>query len=168
MFNWNKSNGFNAFRFQYAAFLADIADWFPEYINRSSLFYYGTNAVECISYLAEKPKNVKKADHLDNIMIKIYEDLNSLPYNAEDVCCDFIRWVENYIKPGVHYDHLNRDAIWSSCKIKDHPMGRQKKMLELGLIDSFNNLNYHPSDNKILENNNLTPQEYKKLINSNL
>ena len=41
-------------------------------------------------------------------------------------------------------------------------------MLELGLIDSFNNLNYHPSDNKILENNNLTPQEYKKLINSNL
>ena len=168
MFNWNKSHGFNAFRFQYAAFLADIADWFPEYINRSSLFYYGTNAVECISYLAEKPKNVKKADHLDNIMIKIYEDLNSLPYNAEDVCCDFIRWVENYIKPGIHYDHLDRDAIWSSCKIKNHPMGRQKKMLELGLLDSFNNLNYHPSDNKILENNNLSVEDYKKLINSNL
>ena len=85
-----------------------------------------------------------------------------------DLFSKVTRWVENYIKPGIHYDHLDRDAIWSSCKIKNHPMGRQKKMLELGLIDSFNNLNYHPSDNKILENNNLSVKDYQKLINGNL
>ena len=71
------------YKFQYAAFLADIADWFPYFVNRNSLFYYGTNAVECISYLVEGKKKDEKT--LDSVMHMIYDDLGSLPYNAEDV-----------------------------------------------------------------------------------
>ena len=161
MFKWNEDNGLCRYKFQYAAFLADIADWFPQYVNRESYFYYGTNAVECISYLIEGKK--KNTETLDKVMDMIYEDLGSVPYNAEDVCCDFIRWVENYIRPGTHYDHVDRDAVWSSCIINDHPRGRQKAMLDLGLVESFNTLKYHPSDLKVLEINNLSIGEYQDL-----
>ena len=163
MLNWNVNQGLRKYKFQYAAVVADIADWFPEYVNKESMFYYGTNAVECISYLATPKQRIKKEDFLDEVMLKIYEDTGSYPYNAEDVCCDFIRWVENYVKPGDDYSHIDRDKIFSSCSIEDHPFGRQKKMLDLGLIDSFNNLNVHPSDDYIIKQNNLTVEEYKKL-----
>jgi hypothetical protein len=161
MFDWNTNNGLRAYKFQYAAVIADIADWYPEYVNKESMFYYGTNAVECISYLA-KPMKGNKHDQLDAVMNKIYEDTGAYPYNAEDVCCDFIRWVENYVRPGAAYDHLDYDAVWSSCKIKDHPFGRQRAMLDLGLVKTFNRMTAHPSDDTVLKKAGITVQEYKE------
>lgn len=166
MFEWNERNGLCRYKFQYAAFLADLADWFPMFVNRESHFYYGTNAVECISYLIEGKKRDEKT--LDSVMDMIYEDLGSVPYNAEDVCCDFIRWVENYVRPGSHYDHVDRDKVFSSCGIKDHPRGRQKAMLGLGLVKSFNTLKYHPSDLKVLEMNDLSVQMYTEMCKTYL
>lgn len=165
LFDWNTKNGLKLYKFQYAAFIADIADWYPQYVNKESLFYYGSNAVECISYLAINTSKMNKEKFLDQVMIKIYEDTGAYPYNAEDVCCDFIRWVENYVRPGADYDHLDRDTLWSSCRIKDHPFGRQEAMLKLGLIDSFNNLNCHPSDDYVISRHNLSVEDYKRKVN---
>jgi len=164
MFDWNKKNGLRAYKFQYAAFIADIADWFPQYVNTGSHFYYGTNAVECISYLARPTKRMKKMDFLDEVMNMCASDTGGLAYNLEDVACDFIRFCENYIRPGAHYDHVDRDTVWSSCAIKDHPKGRQKAMLDLGLVESFNDLPYHPSDFKVLEANGMSADEYKARV----
>ncbi|MDB4726388.1 hypothetical protein OAF54_03035 [bacterium] len=161
MLKWNEDNGLRRYQFQYAAVVADVADWFPQYVNRESMFYYGTNAVECISYLATPAKKMKKELFLDAVMTKIYDDTGSVPYNAEDVCCDFIRYVENYVRPGPDYDHLDYDTLWSSCGIKDHPYGRQKYMLDLGLVETFNGMKYHPSDDFILKKNNMTAEEYQ-------
>ena len=163
MFDWNKKNGLRVYQFQYAAVLADIADWYPQYVNLDSMFYYGTNARECISYLATPTKKMNQDQFLDQVMEKIYADTGSLPYNAEDVCCDFIRWVENYIRPGAHYDHLDFDGVWSSCRIKDHPFGRQRAMLDLGLVKTFNGMSAHPSDDKILREAGLTVDKYKEM-----
>jgi len=163
MLKWNVDNGLRQYHFHYAAVVADIADWFPEYVNRESKFYYGSNAVECISYLGVKPNRVKKIDFLDSVMDKIYKDTGALPYNAEDVCCDFIRWVENYVKPGSAYDGLDFDNVWSSCNILDHPFGRQKNMLKLGLVDTFNGMKNHPADGTIINRNNLTVVEYRNM-----
>ena len=165
MLNWNTRNGLKQYHFQYAAIVADIADWYPRYVNPRSPVYYGSNAKECISYLAINTQKKKQIDFLDDVMERIYEDTNSFPYNAEDVCCDFIRWVENYVKPGAAYDHLDRDAIWSSCRIKDHPFGRQRAMLQLGLVDSFNNMNHHPSDSYVLDMNGMSVADYKRKVN---
>lgn len=166
MLSWNVENGLRRYAFQYAAVVADIADWFPHYVNRESPFYYGTNAVECISYLAENDKKLKKEDFLDEVMMSIYEETGSVPYNAEDVCCDYIRWVENYVRPGADYAHLDYDKIWSSSKIKDHPRGRQKAMLDLGLIETFNGMTAHPSDLKVLNENNIGVEEYQAMVKS--
>lgn len=163
MLDWNVKNGLRQYHFQYAAVVADVADWYPQYTNKESPFYYGSNAVECISYLAKPTAKMKQEQFLDQVMEKIYEDTGAYPYNAEDVCCDFIRWVENYVRPGSDYDHLDFDDVWSSCRIKDHPYGRQKAMLQLGLIDTFNNITAHPSDDTILKANNMTVEQYKNL-----
>ena len=164
MFDWNKKNGLRVYQFQYAAVLADIADWYPKFVNLDSMFYYGTNARECISYLAVPTKKMSQDQFLDAVMEKIYADTKSLPYNAEDVCCDFIRWVENYVRPGAHYDHLDFDGVWSSCRIKDHPFGRQRAMLDLGIIKSFNGMSAHPSDDKVLREAGLTVEQYKEMV----
>ena len=165
MFDWNRRHGLKLYKFQYAAFIADIADWYPEFVNLESLFYYGTNARECLSYLAEKPQGrVKGDDFLDALMMKIYEDTGSFPYNAEDVGCDFIRWIENYIRPGADYDHLDMDTIWNSSIILDHPYGRQRAMLDLGLVKTFNDHSNHPSDDKIIKDANITEEQYKQMI----
>lgn len=165
MFQWNRDNGLKVFKFQYAAVIADIADWFPEFVNRESPFYYGTNAIECIEYLATKSIKMPKEDFLDAVMMKIYQDTGSYPYNAEDCCCDFIRWVENYCKVGSDYDHLDLDHVWNSSSIKDHPRGRQKAMLELGLVPTFNHLDNHPSDFYVLNKLNIAPEQYKQMVN---
>lgn len=125
------------------------------------MFYYGSNAEQCISYLAEKPRGMSKIDFLDEVMRKAMHDTGGLPYNLEDVCCDFIRWVENYVKPGADYDHVDRDKVWSSCPIKDHPFGRQRAMLEMGMIGSFNDLKNHPTGDWIIRENKLTAEQYK-------
>jgi hypothetical protein len=166
MFEWNTRHGLRVYRFQYAAFIADIADWYPQYVNLDSMFYYGTNAVECISYLAVNTDKLKKEVFLDKVMDKIYTDTGAYPYDAEDVCCDFIRWVENYVKPGTDYNHLDFDNVWSSCKIKDHPYGRQRAMLDLGLLKTFNLMTSHPSDDLIIKNAGITVEQYKELVKS--
>ena len=164
MFKWNTDRGLRAFRFQYAAFIADIADWFPEFVNRESPFYYGTNAKECVSYLAKKSTKMPEETFLDSVMMKIYDDTGSYPYNAEDVTCDSIRWIENYVKPGADYDHLDFDHVWNSSSIIDHPYGRQKAMLDLGLVPSFNGITEHPSDDKVLKSLLITEEQYKDRV----
>jgi len=164
MFAWNKERGFKIFKFQYSAFIADIADWFPEYINKESPFYYGTNAIECLNYLGKKYKGIPQEAFLDQITKKIYEDTGAYPYNSEDVTCDFIRYIENYVKPGQDYRHLDYDSIWNSSKIIDHPYGRQKAMLDLRLTHTFKGITDHPSDDKIIAAAGLTPLQYKERV----
>ena len=163
MFDWNKTNNLRVYRFQYAAIIADIADWFPEFVNTESMFYYGTNAVECIGYLADTPngKGKKSEEFLDGVMKLIYEETGSVPYNAEDVACDFIRWIENYVRPGADYADVNMDTLWNSSSIKDHPYGRQKAMLDLGLVETFNGIKNHPSDDAVLKAANVSLEDYK-------
>lgn len=162
--DYSKMRGHRVYWFHYAAFLADIADWFPDLVHRESMFFYGSNATECISYLAVKPKGMKQQDFLDSVMCQAEKDCNALAYNLEDVACDFIRWVENYVQPTKHYAHVDRDRIWSTSNIKDHPKGRQEAMLRLGLVESFHDFNKHPSDLWVLEQNNLSIDEYKKMV----
>jgi hypothetical protein len=165
LLEYNRSHGCRAFKFAYAATLADFADFYPEYMDITSHFFYGSNAQECLSYLAETPNKVGKLQHLDNLMEKIQDDTGMIPYNAEDVACDFIRWVENYANPKADYSHLDLDNTWNSSIILNHPKGRQQAMLTLGLVKSFNGIGF-PSDDKILKDNNISISEYQIMLNA--
>lgn len=165
MFDWNKRNGLRAYKFQFAAVVSDIADFYPNFVDRTSPFFYGSNAEECISYLANPLSRGPKIDFLDAVMDKIYKDTGSVPYDAEDIACDMIRWLENYIRPGADYDHLCRDSIWNSSTIADHPFGRQKAMLDLGLVASFNLIKVHPSDDYVLKQAYMGVNAYRMKVN---
>jgi len=160
MFEWNKQQGLRAYKFQYAAVVSDIADFFPQYVNKSSPFFYGSNAVEYLKYAAKPLSKGKEQDFLDEVTMKFCKDIGSTAYDGEDIFCDGIRWIENYVRPGHDYNHLDRDKIWNSSTIIDHPYGRQKAMLEHGLVDSFNSLSVHPSDDHVLKLANMSKGEY--------
>ena len=164
MWNWNKSNDLRAYKFQYAAVVADIADFYPEFVELASPFFYGTNAIECINYMAKPSSKGPQEEFLDAVMDKFNADTGVNPYDGEDIFCDGIRWIENYVRPGYDYDHLDRDNLWNSSTITDHPYGRQKAMLDLGLIDSFNSLTVHPSDDYVIKGK-MSPLEYKLAAN---
>lgn len=161
MFEWNREHGLHAYKFQYAAVVSDVADFYPDLVDRRSMFFYGTNAVECISYMTGGKRSER---HLDAVMERAMDATGNVPYNLEDVACDFIRWVENYVKPGADYDHLCRDSVWNTSQIQDHPFGRQRPMLKLGLVDSFNTLRHHPSDDQILADAGWTVEHYKRMV----
>jgi hypothetical protein len=166
LFQRNAKLGLRAYKFQYAAFISDLADFYPEYVNPLSPFYYGSNAIECLNYMAEPGGKLRGEKLLDAIMDKAVADTGYAPYNVEDQMCDCIRWIENYIRPGSHYDHLDRDAIWSTSKITDHPFGRQRAMLHLGLVQSFNQIDRHPSDDYVISKAGLTAEEYRAKVKS--
>lgn len=164
LFDWNARHGLRAYKFQYAAFIADIADFYPKYVNTMSPFYYGSNAVECIGYMAKPTGKLRGEKFLDTVMERAEKDTGYAAYNIEDQMCDCIRWVENYVRPGHSYSHINRDEIWSSHRIVDHPFGRQKPMLQLGLVKSFNQIDKHPSDDFVLAQAGWTIERYKQEV----
>ena len=56
------------------------------------------------------------------------------------------------------------DTLWNSSTIIDHPYGRQKAMLDLGLVETFNGMTNHPSDDKILQEAGMGVEEYKNKV----
>lgn len=158
MLNWNVEHGLSRYVFQYAAVIADVADWLPQYVDHTSMFYYGTNAVNCLSFMG-KSKTYRGQDLLDAIMEKAAKDTGGFPYNVEDVMCDTIRYVENYCRPGDAYGHLDLDKVFNTSKII-HPYGRQKAMLDMGLVDTFNGMKNHPTGDAIISKHGLKPDEY--------
>ena len=131
MCDWNREKGMKRFHFQYTAVAADLADYYPELVDESSHMYYGKNAKEAMDLFAEKPKSVNKDGFYDLVMEKAQLETGGLPKDLEDVMCDYIRYVENYIPDNKQktYAHLDRSAIWNTSLITDHPKGRQKWMM---------------------------------------
>lgn len=156
---WHDQMELPMYWFQYGAMLADIADFFPSLIDRESHYFYGGNARRCARWLGGA-RCLTSDPWIDKLMDKIREATGMLPYNAEDVMCDWVRWIENYIDPRQDYGHLDLDEVWSSSQILDHPHGRQRKMLEMGLVESFNSLGYDPTHDAVLKHSGLTEDQY--------
>jgi len=128
MCEWNKERGMKRFHFQFTATAADLADYFPDVVDPMSHMYYGKNAKESMDMFATKIGNYKKDLYYDYVMEAAVKDTGGAPRDLEDVMCDYIRYVENYIPDSTQktYEHLDRTKIWNSSSITNHPKGRQK------------------------------------------
>ena len=131
MCEWNRENGMKRFHFQYTAVAADLADYYPDLVDETSHMYYGKNAKEAMDLFAEKLVRVSKDQYYDLVMEEAQNKTGGHPKDLEDVMCDYIRYVENYIPDNKQktYEHLDRKKIWNNSLITDHPKGRQKWML---------------------------------------
>ena len=128
MCEWNRARGMKRFHFQYTAAAADLADYFPDYVDPDSHMYYGKNAKESMDMMATKNGRYKKDLFYDYVMEEATNKTGGAPRDLEDVMCDYIRYVENYIPDSKQktYEHLDRKTVWNSSTIADHPKGRQK------------------------------------------
>mgnify|MGYP000228329697 FL=1 len=119
------------FHFQYTALVADLADYYPDLVEESSHMYYGKNAKEAMDLFAVKEKKVTKNKFYDLVMEEAKARTGAFPKDLEDVMCDYIRYVENYIPDNKQktYTNVDRKKIWNTSMIENHPKGRQKWML---------------------------------------
>jgi hypothetical protein len=108
-----KSLGWKQFHFVLTAFIMDLAEYFPKYVDPKSHCYYGKNAKECMDLLFTEKRQY------DQKMELLCGELEARPYDLEDVCCDYIRYVENYVPRG--YEHLTLEQVTNRSLIKNHP-----------------------------------------------
>jgi len=54
------------------------------------------------------------------------------PYDVEDVACDYIRFIENYVPDNKlgSYRHLDLKTLFHNSSVTNHPKGRQRWMME--------------------------------------
>ena len=132
MCQFNKEHGINAFHFVFTAVAADLADYYPEYIDENSHMYYGKNAKEAMDLMATKVGKGTKDQFYDAVMQKAMNSTGGAPRDLEDVMCDYIRYIENYVPDNREgtYKHLDLTKVWNNSAIKNHPKGRQKTSSE--------------------------------------
>jgi hypothetical protein len=87
---WLNDRGFKKQNFVLSAFCADVAEYYPKYVDPTSMIYAGTNAKKCIKVIFGKCKEYEAIDFL----AKRY---NSIPYSVEDSrLCDPVRYFLDY------------------------------------------------------------------------
>ena len=170
MLDWNTSRGFKRFKFPYNNVVSDIAMLVPGYVDEFSLVDLGPNCKEAFDIIIDFSDNPNKKtrEHLyDELLMKIGAELsfNASSVSIEDSVCVFVHWIENHIditRHG-HYKHLDLDKVFSNHTVIDYPRGRQKPMLELGVIDTFNGAGV-VTGLKVLDRAGMTEDEYKRLV----
>ena len=96
--NWLNKNGFKKQNFVLTAFAADLAEYFPNKVNRYGLVYAGTNAVKCIKTIFPKVnKKVKEFDYINSVLMFQSNRYNLTPIDCEDSRnCDLVRYFQEY------------------------------------------------------------------------
>lgn len=128
MCDFNRARNISAFHFVFTAVAADLADYYPCVVDDQSHMYYGKNAKESMDLMFTKVGKLTKDQFYDAVMETATEATNSAPRDLEDVMCDYVRYIENYIPDNREqtYAHLDRRAVWNNSSIIDHPKGRQR------------------------------------------
>ena len=101
------SKGFKRQNFVLTAFAMDLAEYFPEYVDRDSDVYVGSNAKKCLKLILP---NMKQDDAL-RYLCEITGNY-SKPYDMEDVACDFIRYINNF--QSVDHIKMNNNITYTN------------------------------------------------------
>jgi hypothetical protein len=92
-----KEYGFNRQNFVLTAFAADLAEYFPHYIEPYSKVYVGTNAQLCIKTFFKKSKVIKDFDFFNEVLDFQAHRYGLKPIDCEDSRnCDVIRYIREY------------------------------------------------------------------------
>jgi hypothetical protein len=109
--DWLRNGGFKRQNFVLSAFAADVAEYFPQYVDPSSMIYAGTNAKKCIRAIFGKCDESEAIDFL----AKRY---NSIPYSVEDSrLCDPVRYFLDY-QSRYHIEKNNGKVFQNNSLLK--------------------------------------------------
>ena len=99
---WLLRNGFNRQNFVLCAFAMDLAEYFPNIVNKESKVLVGSNAKKCLKQIFPDTKGIGTNLEATNDALKYLCHAtgdHNLLYDMEDVACDFIRYINNYQSP---------------------------------------------------------------------
>lgn len=105
--NWLLSKGHKRQNFVLTAFAMDLAEYFPELVDRDSDTYVGSNAKKCLKMILPELSHDAALRHLCYITSNV-----SKPYDMEDVACDFIRYINNY--QSTHHIANNKGIVYKN------------------------------------------------------
>jgi hypothetical protein len=126
--DWMMKNGFKRTTFVLSAFAADIAEYYPNYIDPNSMIYAGTNARKCIRAIFGNTREHEAIDFLS----KRY---NAPPYSVEDSrLCDPVRYFLDYQsryhieenKGNVYTNNSILKKTWTSQEYQDFVLRLRK------------------------------------------
>lgn len=130
---WHKKNGFKQWHFVLTAFVMDTAEYYPELVDPTSHCYYGANCIRAFDLMFTKEKgDPKKNDYYEKCMAETCQAVNGRPYDVEDVCCDYIRYLKEYVPKG--YSHLPSEKTKNNSSLKvggDYPTSIKSRILEV-------------------------------------
>lgn len=132
--DWHSERKFKRWHFVLTAFVMDTAEYYPELVDPSSPCYYGANCVRAFDLMFYKDKSDprNKKTYQEACMEEICKTVNGKPYDVEDVCCDYIRYVEEHIPKG--YVHLTEDQKVNTSLLKvdgSYPQHIQHRIIEV-------------------------------------
>ena len=117
---WHKDRGFKQWHFVLTAFVMDTAEYYQELVDPDSHCYYGANCMRAFKLMFKKEKSdgkIKKGEWNELCMTELIKARpTSKPYDMEDVCCDYIRYVVQYFPKG--YDHLTLEQSTNKSSLK--------------------------------------------------
>jgi hypothetical protein len=122
--NWHVHYGLKKFHFVLTAWVMDTQEYVPDFVDPWSICNYGKNAYEAIDLMYVNDGKLKKSDFYDSAVIDVCSAFNAKPYDIEDILCDYIRYVENYV-PKKDYEHIDLKELFNNSSITNHPKGRQ-------------------------------------------
>lgn len=131
---WHKERGFKQWKFVLTAFVMDTAEYYPDFVDPSSHCYYGANCIRGFDLCFEKEKTDprNKAEFYELCMARTCEAVGGKPYDVEDVFCDYIRYLKEYIPKG--YEHLTPEQRLNNSLLKingRYPDDIQKRIDEV-------------------------------------
>lgn len=106
---WLINNGYKRQNFVLTAFAMDMAEYFPDKVDRDSDVYVGSNAKKCLKLILPKMKTDNALRYLCDITGSY-----SKPYDMEDVACDFIRYLDNF--QSEHHIEFNEGVKYYNNK----------------------------------------------------
>jgi hypothetical protein len=104
---WLLSKGYQRQNFVLTAFAMDLAEYFPELVDRDSDTYVGSNAKKCLKMILPELSHDAALRHLCYVTNNV-----SKPYDMEDVACDFIRYINNY--QSSHHIDMNNGIVYKN------------------------------------------------------
>lgn len=121
---WHVEHGLKRFKFVLTAWAMDIAEYYPHVVDAESHVYYGANCEEAFDLMFEGgPRNKRERDVLRMDMIRdaVYDGRHPAhPFSLEDVCCDYVRYIECYVPKGTAPDL----DVTNRSRMAQHPKHR--------------------------------------------
>lgn len=106
---WLNKRNFNKQWFVLSAFAADLAEYFPDMIDRKSMIYAGTNAKKCIKAIFGKCNEEEAIQFLA-------DRYKAPPYSVEDSrLCDPVRYFLDY--QSKHHIEANSGSVYQNNSI---------------------------------------------------